>query len=87
MNCYHFSANAGREADWKTASKFCKRSGGFLLEMESIEENQDIIEHIQGLPFLKGIPKAPCFLFCNILVSRKRFLDRRSKSWFIMDLE
>lgn len=54
MNCYLFYANAGREADWKVASKYCKRSGGFLVEMETIEENQDIISYIQQSSHLKG---------------------------------
>ncbi|KAJ8951841.1 hypothetical protein NQ318_019816 [Aromia moschata] len=52
--CYHFTGSAGREYDWKVASKQCKKLGGFLAEMESIEENQDVITHIQTNQHLKG---------------------------------
>ncbi|KAJ8979543.1 hypothetical protein NQ317_017691 [Molorchus minor] len=52
--CYYFHSNAGRENDWKAASKHCKKLAGFLAEMESIEENQDIIAYIQTDKHLKG---------------------------------
>ncbi|XP_066156683.1 uncharacterized protein [Euwallacea fornicatus] len=54
QNCYLFASSAGREYDWKVASKHCKKLGSVLAEMETIEENQDIITHIQNDPFLKG---------------------------------
>ncbi|CAH0557102.1 unnamed protein product [Brassicogethes aeneus] len=53
-NCYQFSSTAGREYDWKAASKYCKKEGGVLAEMESVEEAQDIIAHIQSNEFLRG---------------------------------
>lgn len=54
MNCYLFSVKAGREVDWKSANRHCRKHGAFLAEMESIEENQDIIAHIQNSPYLRG---------------------------------
>ncbi|KAJ8916154.1 hypothetical protein NQ315_016293 [Exocentrus adspersus] len=53
-DCYHFSTIAGREHDWKMANKNCKRLGGFLAEMETIEENQDLITYIQSNQNLRG---------------------------------
>lgn len=55
QNCYLFANMAGREYDWKVASKHCKKMGAVLAEMETIEENQDIIAHIQNDSYLKGI--------------------------------
>ncbi|KAJ8940024.1 hypothetical protein NQ314_010855, partial [Rhamnusium bicolor] len=52
--CYHFYSIAGREYDWKVSSKQCRKLGGFLAEMETIEENQDIITYIQTNQNLKG---------------------------------
>lgn len=52
--CYMFASMAGREYDWKVASKHCKKLGAVLAEMESIEENQDVIAHIQNDPALRG---------------------------------
>lgn len=49
-----FASMAGREYDWKVASKHCKKLGAVLAEMESIEENQDVIAHIQNDPALRG---------------------------------
>ncbi|KAF7279768.1 hypothetical protein GWI33_006753 [Rhynchophorus ferrugineus] len=53
-NCYMFASAAGREYDWKVASKQCKKAGAVLAEMETIEENQDVIAHIQSNSHLKG---------------------------------
>ncbi|ERL93191.1 hypothetical protein D910_10488 [Dendroctonus ponderosae] len=55
QNCYMFASMAGREYDWKVASKHCKKMGAVLAEMESIEENQDLIAHIQNDAHLKGV--------------------------------
>ncbi|XP_050306960.1 uncharacterized protein LOC126743782 [Anthonomus grandis grandis] len=54
QNCYHFASNAGREYDWKVASKHCKKLGAVLAEMETIEENQDLVAYIQNDSHLKG---------------------------------
>ncbi|KAF5307816.1 hypothetical protein FQR65_LT06688 [Abscondita terminalis] len=54
FNCYLFAGTAGRELDWKAASKQCRKYGAFLAEMESIEENQDVISYIQSHEHLKG---------------------------------
>lgn len=54
QNCYMFASMAGREYDWKVASKHCKKMGAVLVEMETIEENQDIIAHIQNEANLQG---------------------------------
>ncbi|CAH1176130.1 unnamed protein product [Phaedon cochleariae] len=53
-DCYHFNSGTGREFDWKVASKHCKKLGGFLAEMETIEENQDLITYILGSQILRG---------------------------------
>ncbi|XP_023017757.2 uncharacterized protein [Leptinotarsa decemlineata] len=53
-NCYHVHSATGREYDWKVASKHCKKLGGFLAEMETIEENQDLITYIQSNQHLRG---------------------------------
>ncbi|CAH2002067.1 unnamed protein product [Acanthoscelides obtectus] len=53
-NCYHFNSEAGREFDWKVASKQCKKMGAFLAEMETIEENQDLVTYIQSSNYLRG---------------------------------
>nr|XP_022918949.1 oxidized low-density lipoprotein receptor 1 [Onthophagus taurus] len=53
-SCYLFHANAGREMDWKAASSYCKKHGSTLAEMETIEENQDIVGFIQSTPNLRG---------------------------------
>lgn len=53
-NCYFFHFAAGREHDWKSASKQCKRLGAVLAEMETIEENQDMVAFIQTNSHLKG---------------------------------
>lgn len=53
-NCYYFSDLAGREKDWKQAMQQCKKFGGSLAEMETIEENQDVVAHIQSNSNLKG---------------------------------
>lgn len=52
--CYHFNSLTGREFDWKVASKTCKKMGGFLAEMETIEENQDLVTFILSKQQLKG---------------------------------
>lgn len=54
-HCYIFKSDAGREQDWKVASKQCTKLGATLAEMETIEENQDIVAYIQITPHLKGI--------------------------------
>lgn len=53
-NCYYFSDLAGREKDWKAAMQHCKKMGGSLAELETIEENQDVIVHIQTNSHLRG---------------------------------
>lgn len=53
-NCYYFSDLAGREKDWKNAMKQCQKMGGALAEMETIEENQDVVAHIQANSNLRG---------------------------------
>ncbi|XP_019869803.2 uncharacterized protein LOC109598351 [Aethina tumida] len=53
-NCYLFSSVAGREYDWKAANKYCKKQGAVLAEMETIEENQDVIAFIQTNEYLRG---------------------------------
>lgn len=53
-DCYHFNIATGRELDWKAANKFCKKIGGFLAEMESIEDNQDLVTFIQATQQLRG---------------------------------
>lgn len=40
--------------DWKAASKHCQKMGSVLAEMETIEENQDIVTFIQASSHLKG---------------------------------
>lgn len=40
--------------DWKAASRACKNIGAVLAEMETIEENQDIVAFIQTNSHLKG---------------------------------
>ncbi|XP_065163292.1 uncharacterized protein [Atheta coriaria] len=52
--CYFFASNAGRELDWKAASKHCQRLGAALVELESIEENQDIVTYLQSNSQLRG---------------------------------
>ena len=52
--CYFFYGSAGREYDWKAASTQCKRVGAVLAELETIEENQDVIAYIQSNAFLRG---------------------------------
>ncbi|KAK9879640.1 hypothetical protein WA026_006705 [Henosepilachna vigintioctopunctata] len=54
MNCYYFASSAGREYDWKAASKHCKKLGAVLAEFETIEENQDIVTHLQATPHMRG---------------------------------
>lgn len=53
-NCYFFSDLAGRERDWKSAKKMCEKQGAVLAEMETIEENQDVVAHIQANSNLRG---------------------------------
>lgn len=40
--------------DWKAANKYCKKRGAFLVEMETVEENQDVIAHLQTSHQLRG---------------------------------
>lgn len=40
--------------DWKASNKHCQIIGAVLAEMETIEENQDIIAFIQTSPYLRG---------------------------------
>lgn len=40
--------------DWKAANKHCKKRGAFLVELETVEENQDVIAHIQTSHHLRG---------------------------------
>lgn len=54
MRCYLFGSAAGRELDWKIASKLCKKHGAMLAELESIEESQDVISYIQKTDYLRG---------------------------------
>ncbi|KAF5288025.1 hypothetical protein FQA39_LY15554 [Lamprigera yunnana] len=54
FNCYLFAGTAGRELDWKAASRQCKKYGAFIAEMESVEENQDVISYIQNHQHLQG---------------------------------
>ncbi|XP_031345741.1 uncharacterized protein LOC116172638 isoform X2 [Photinus pyralis] len=54
QNCYLFAGTAGRELDWKAASKQCNKYGAALAEMETIEENQDVISYIQSQDHLRG---------------------------------
>lgn len=69
--CYNFKYDAGREMDWKAASKYCHKIGAVLAEMETIEENQDIIAHIQMSPHLRGKQTVSfyrlkkCLLWCS----------------------
>ena len=65
-NCYLISSNAGRELDWKAANRQCKRNGGTLTEMETIEENQDIVAHIQNTPYLRGKSLIQNYRICGI---------------------
>ncbi|XP_045471045.1 uncharacterized protein LOC123678197 [Harmonia axyridis] len=53
-NCYFFGNKAGREYDWKAASKQCRILNSVLAEFETIEENQDIISYIQNNDYLRG---------------------------------
>ncbi|CAG9859533.1 unnamed protein product [Phyllotreta striolata] len=52
--CYHFNSYTGREFDWKVASKTCKKMGAFLAEMETIEENQDLVTYLVSTQHLRG---------------------------------
>nr|CAD7591440.1 unnamed protein product [Timema genevievae] len=50
-NCYHFSV---REFNWKSSASMCKSLGSTLAELESIEENQDVVTFIQANSYLRG---------------------------------
>ncbi|XP_046424812.1 uncharacterized protein LOC124182064 [Neodiprion fabricii] len=50
-NCYHFSV---RELDWKSSASMCRSFGGNLAELESVEENQDLIAHLQSVKKVRG---------------------------------
>lgn len=51
-NCYFFEST--KELNWKSASAACKDRGSTLAEMETIEENQDIVTFIQIHANLRG---------------------------------
>ncbi|XP_044751144.1 C-type lectin domain family 12 member B-like [Coccinella septempunctata] len=53
-NCYFFAHTAGRECDWKAANKQCRKQNSVLAEFETVEENQDIMNHIQANEYLRG---------------------------------
>ncbi|XP_012274540.1 C-type lectin domain family 4 member A [Orussus abietinus] len=50
-NCYHFSF---REFDWKSSASLCRGMGGNLVELETVEENQDVIAYLQTDKKVKG---------------------------------
>ncbi|XP_048509385.1 C-type lectin domain family 12 member B [Athalia rosae] len=49
--CYHFGA---REFDWKSSASLCRGLGGALVELESVEENQDLVAHLQTDKKVRG---------------------------------
>ncbi|XP_043284770.1 C-type lectin domain family 4 member A [Venturia canescens] len=51
QNCYHFSY---REFDWKSSASFCRGMGGNLVELETVEENQDLVTYLQATKNFKG---------------------------------
>ncbi|KAL1491318.1 hypothetical protein ABEB36_011931 [Hypothenemus hampei] len=53
-HCYLFANMAGREYDWKVANKHCKKLKANLAELETVQENQDVIVHIQNTHSLTG---------------------------------
>ena len=50
-NCYHLSV---REFDWKSSANFCRGMGGNLVELETVEENQDLVSYLQATKSIKG---------------------------------
>lgn len=50
--CYYFGYT--EKYDWKTANVVCKKLKGNLAEMETIEENQDVVAYIQSRSQLQG---------------------------------
>jgi len=54
--CYHFSE---RELNWKSSSSMCRALGSRLAEMETVEENQDIVAFMQATAALRGIVLSP----------------------------
>lgn len=53
-DCYYFGSEAGREYDWKVASKQCKRLGGFLAETESTDKMNELTAYISSKSHLIG---------------------------------
>lgn len=53
-DCYHFGSEAGREYDWKVASKQCKKLGGFLAETEGIDKMKELTTYIISNSYLSG---------------------------------
>ncbi|XP_018403432.1 PREDICTED: dromaiocalcin-1 [Cyphomyrmex costatus] len=51
QNCYHFS---NRDFDWKSSSSLCRGMGGYLVEFNTVEENQDVFAGIISNSKLKG---------------------------------
>jgi hypothetical protein len=49
--CYHFSE---RELNWKSSASMCRALGSRLAELETVEENQDIVAHMQATSALRG---------------------------------
>lgn len=53
-NCYHFGSDAGREYDWKVASKQCKKFGGSLAESEGSSRMKELAGYILSKSHLIG---------------------------------
>ncbi|XP_021935526.1 perlucin-like protein isoform X2 [Zootermopsis nevadensis] len=49
--CYHFSE---RELNWKSSASMCRALGSRLAELETVEENQDVVAHMQATSTLRG---------------------------------
>ncbi|XP_069686191.1 uncharacterized protein [Periplaneta americana] len=49
--CYHFSE---RELNWKSSSSMCRALGSRLAELETVEENQDIVAYLQSTAGVRG---------------------------------
>ncbi|PSN55979.1 hypothetical protein C0J52_02157 [Blattella germanica] len=49
--CYHFSE---RELNWKSSSSMCRALGSRLAELETVEENQDIVAYLQTTSTIQG---------------------------------
>lgn len=82
-DCYHFGSDAGREYDWKVASKQCKKIGGFLAETEGSQKIKELSSYILSKSHLlgklfnsKNIIFMTCYINSLSVCISYRFLSR-----------